>query len=152
MSDLALISPSLLLTHWFELKVMVDRSTNEGLEKGDFARGLRKLDAIMPLVLCVFLIACYGFYIFSLFQSSLGLLHKYDQYFDLLSTLNSLYSFGKFGISVFAVVESLLLINYLKSGTISRRSFVYLMLAVVVFNLLIYSLVSYLYGYVKTLL
>lgn len=131
---------------------MVDESIHEGREKVGYTGGSRKIGAVMPLLLCIFLITCYGFYIFGLFQSSLGLLHKYDQYFDLPSTLNSLYSFGKFGILAFSVVESLLLLGYLKSGAIDRRGFIYMILAIVVFNLLIYGLVSYIYGYVKTLL
>ena len=132
---------------------MGDKRDHEKNEKvGNNTVWLLRINGVMPLILCLFVIACYGFYVFGLFQSSLNLLYKYNQYFDLVSTLESLYSFGKFGIVAFAAVESFLLFRYLRSGSIGYKTFVCLLAAVVVLNSLLYGLISYVYGYVRALL
>lgn len=106
----------------------------------------------ITLVLTVFVTVCYGVYLFQLFQSSLSFASKYRQYFNLTQILESLLFFGKLGVIAFATVESLILVRFLRSGGISFKRFIYLLVVVAASNLLIYAFILYLYSYANTII
>lgn len=133
-------------------EVEKELSSNASLEKKHVAESTAhlKINKVITLFLCAFVTACYGIYLLQLFQSSLNLAHEYGKYFNLIQILNSLYFFGKIGITIFAAIELFILLTYLKSGNLKLKKFIYLLILVTTSNLLIYTFISYLYNYANT--
>ena len=102
--------------------------------------------------LCLFVVVCYGIYLSELLGSSLRLASKYSQFVELGHTLESLFVFGKIGITAFAIVELVVLFRYVRSSTISHKRVVFYFMALIISNLLAYIFVSYLYGYGITII
>ncbi|MFQ6076125.1 MAG: hypothetical protein ACE5Z5_08330 [Candidatus Bathyarchaeia archaeon] len=106
----------------------------------------------ITLALCVFVIACYGAYLWQLYRSSLIFASKFGDHVDMIQLLESLYYFGRLGIVAFAMAESLVVCWCLRSGSINFRRFLYLIIIVVVSNLLAYATVTHLYHYASIIL
>ena len=110
-------------------------------------RYLKSSDWI-SVILCLFAVFGYGVYLLQLFIYSLNIASNYNQFMNLSQVLESLYAFGKFGVIGFAVVESVMLLNYLRFKVVGfTRLIIYSLIFITISNLLVYLFISYLYGY-----
>ena len=105
---------------------------------------------LIPISLCLFAVVCYGVYLIMNLESGLIFVSEYSSYISQLETLDSLYLFGKMGIGVYAIVEGIILIGYLKSGVLSSQEFLLFIIVVIITDLIGYVIVSYLYENVKS--
>ena len=113
--------------------------------KAELFRESSKFSKWLTVTLCLFAIIGYGIYLFQLFRSSLSFASKYSQYMNLIQILELLYLFGKLGLVAFAMVESIILVRYVKSGSMGFKQSIYFLILVIISNLLIYFFMSYLY-------
>ena len=110
-----------------------------------------KASEYIAVALCLFVILCYGVYLLQVFFLGLNYALEYSQYINQVQAISSLYLFGKLGLLVFAAVQSLILLGFVRSRKIEPKHFFYLLALIIVSNLLLYAFISYLYGYFSTL-
>ena len=113
---------------------------------------LVKLSKWMPILLCLFAFSCYGIYLLQNLTYVLSYASEYLQYEYQLQAVQLLYFFGRIGLIIYAIVESIILIGYLKIGSITFREFRYFIIMVIFTNLIAYVIITYVYGNVTSIL
>ena len=111
-----------------------------------------KANEFMTVVLCLFVIVCYGTYLLLELSSVVGFAFKFNRTINEIQVLESLYLFGKLGLITHAIVESGILLIYVRSETIRLNQLIYLLTLVIISNLLIYAIVTHLYEYAITII
>jgi len=106
----------------------------------------------IAVALLLFVIICYGIYLLQSYSLGLNYAIKYSQYINQVQAIQSLYLFGKLGLIAFTIVESGILLGYVRSGMFSPKEFLYLLTIVIVTNLLVYVIISIIYEYANAII